>query len=93
MSSFLDIVLVDKFFSLVDCDVAFNVAAGGLLKVCRGLQPIHGLQSNSHTPCICTSLLLRFTLADILVEIDVLFLGHGFSIGLQRYENYVRLAN
>ena len=84
MRGFLDIVLVDQFLGLVDGDVAFDVAAGGLLKVGRSLQPIHGLQANGHAPSIGTRLLLRLALTDIFVEIDVLFLGHTLAIELQR---------
>ena len=76
MRGFSDVILFDKIPSLVDGDFAFDIPAGGLLQVFRRRQPVNGLQTDSHAPCISTLALRRLPLADILVEIDILLVAH-----------------
>ena len=48
--------------------ISFNISLSHIYEICRWLQLIYSLQSDSRLPVLCTFLLRRLSLSEILVE-------------------------
>ena len=71
VGSLCNIILVDKFTSFINGNIAFNMSSGRILQIAGNLQAIYCLKANRCLPIASLLFLIGLTLTDILVEVDI----------------------